>query len=504
MKRRQITWGITGLFSLAVAGSVSAQNRLVDPSFENNPLDDFMQVLGNWDAGVWGVERATIIGPDWPVIPPDGDRMLRMTDDGLVATQAFQITDIRACSDRIDAGLVAFHLEALFNANVPAAAAGIRLHFFADDVWGPAPGVGNSRVLDSDPTTWESLSVRGVIPSGTRWLVTELLYVNATIRPDAGYVDRASLYLGTASWDLLTVANTNELMRVDLSTGPAYSATAIGVTQDADGTVRRIRGLAFVGKDLYGMTREGDLVEVDVATGETRWRHSVAGAGQQFWSGLTHRVEAGDDILYTVNAFGDQSLVRINLGPPTTHTVQGPTTSPFGRRQMLGVAFMDVGGETKLLASNRTNDNIVDMDPATGSFAFTWGNATSGVTNAQQIGVHPETGVLWAIHDHSRDAVLSTFNDKFRSTKMGILPFGIIESVGGGNDTYGWGGVEFDWAIRICHADVNCDGVVNVDDFDIFLDWWKNGDPRADWNGDGVINTLDFVDFQNDWAAGCK
>lgn len=243
-------------------------------------------------------------------------------------------------------------------------------------------------------------------------------------------------------WDLLTVSDTNTLMRVDLSSGPNYTATAIGVTQDAgSGPVRRIRGLAYAGSTLYGMTREGDLVTVNPSTGETSFKLSVASTGSQWWSDLAY--DPANDDLYTVNAFGDQSLVRIDLGSMTS-TTQGPTvwTGNGSKYQMLGVEFM--GG--MLVASSRQTNNVVEMDPATGSFDFTLGIITCGVNNLQQIAVHPGTGVLWGIHDHfsmSNNATLSTFDASFQATEMGELPFGIVENTGTGMDTYGWGGIAF-------------------------------------------------------------
>ncbi|MCA9250002.1 MAG: hypothetical protein R3E58_01955 [Phycisphaerae bacterium] len=244
-----------------------------------------------------------------------------------------------------------------------------------------------------------------------------------------------------AGWDLLTVSDTNTLMRVDLNSAPNFSATTIGVTQDVSGTVRRIRGLAYAGSTLYGMTREGDFLEVNPSTGETTFRHSVASTGTQFWSDLAY--DASNNAMYTVNAFGDQSLVRIDLGT-MSHTVQGTTELEGGgfNGQMLGLEFMN----GTLLASNRSNQNIVEMDPTDASFAFTWGSSTSGVTNNQQIAVHPDTGELWGIHDHfssTNNAALSSFDAAFRSTEIGMLPFGIVETTGTGNDTYGWGGIAF-------------------------------------------------------------
>jgi hypothetical protein len=356
------------------------------------------------------------------------------------------------------------------------------------------------------PESWEALP----LPPGS-WSITiaESIWSDDTTIRIAGYgfnsdTNRREALLWEATWTdwhLLTVSDTNTLMRVDLSSGPNYTATAIGVTQDAPGgPVRRVRGLASVGTTLYGMTREGDLVEIDPNTAETTFKLSVAAGSDEFWSDLAY--DATNNDLYTVLAFGDQSLVRIDLDT-MMHTIQGPTEwiVDGSRRQMLGVEFM--GG--MLLGSNRQNQNIVEMNPADGSFDFTWGNSSSGVNNAQQIAVHPGTGVLWGIHDHfssSNNAALSTFDAAFRSTEMGELPFGIVESAGGGNDTYGWGGIAF-IPVAPCRVDLNEDGEVNTLDVLIFLNWWVAKDPRADWNGDAEIDTQDVLDFLSDWVAGC-
>jgi hypothetical protein len=54
-----------------------------------------------------------------------------------------------------------------------------------------------------------------------------------------------------------------------------------------------------------------------------------------------------------------------------------------------------------------------------------------------------------------------------------------------------------------CPADLNDDGLVNTQDFLVFLNAWATGDPLADWNEDGTVNTHDFIAYLNDWAAGC-
>ncbi len=54
-----------------------------------------------------------------------------------------------------------------------------------------------------------------------------------------------------------------------------------------------------------------------------------------------------------------------------------------------------------------------------------------------------------------------------------------------------------------CPPDLNGDGVVDADDFFLFLSLFAAGDMRADFNNDGVIDADDFFSFLNAFAAGC-
>lgn len=54
-----------------------------------------------------------------------------------------------------------------------------------------------------------------------------------------------------------------------------------------------------------------------------------------------------------------------------------------------------------------------------------------------------------------------------------------------------------------CAVDLNGDGMVNTQDFLVYLNLWSSSDSDADWNEDGTVNTIDFVAFLNDWVAGC-
>lgn len=182
---------------LAAFTSSARANLLVDPGFEANPLTTASNVLNNFPTyqGQWGVESATITGVDGGVTPAQGTKMLRMTDDGLVATQAFQVTDVTVYAGLIDSGGATANLGALFNAdkNVPAAIASVYVQFFSASNYGSQIGtpLNAGLTLDNNPATWELISVSGAIPVNTRWILSQVLYNNASLVSNPGYVDAA-------------------------------------------------------------------------------------------------------------------------------------------------------------------------------------------------------------------------------------------------------------------------------------------------------------------------
>jgi hypothetical protein len=55
----------------------------------------------------------------------------------------------------------------------------------------------------------------------------------------------------------------------------------------------------------------------------------------------------------------------------------------------------------------------------------------------------------------------------------------------------------------LCDADVNGDGVADVQDFLSFLTFFSAADSRADLDGSGVINVQDLLAFLASFSAGC-
>lgn len=54
-----------------------------------------------------------------------------------------------------------------------------------------------------------------------------------------------------------------------------------------------------------------------------------------------------------------------------------------------------------------------------------------------------------------------------------------------------------------CRADWNSDGVVDFNDFLMYLNDYNGGQSRADLNGDGVVDFNDLLEFLNLYNAGC-
>ncbi|MEX2315640.1 MAG: PEP-CTERM sorting domain-containing protein [Pirellulales bacterium] len=186
------------------ARAATTGNLLSDPSFEANPLISYFDILlPPFTSGAWGAESATITGSANGISPADGSLMLSMTNDGLIATQAWQTIDVSAYSTPINAGLVTVDASALYNvpADIATGLSSLNIQFLnaLHIAIGAGANVG-SPVLDSNVSTWEQLSITGAfVPSGTQFIRAQVAYNNASlmgagaIRP--GYVDDAHLTL---------------------------------------------------------------------------------------------------------------------------------------------------------------------------------------------------------------------------------------------------------------------------------------------------------------------
>jgi hypothetical protein len=200
--RTQFTIVITALLLAITSFSPAKANLLADPGFESGSVTTAANVLGNFPVyqGQWGPEVGTDVGPSGGVTPFQGVLMLSMSDDGLTATQSFQATDVSASSALINSGGATVNMSAMFDANqnLPAAIGGVAVSFYSGNNTGTLIStLITSSTLDNSPATWQPISVSGSIPVGTTWMVSQVLYNDASLHSNGamypGYVDAADL-----------------------------------------------------------------------------------------------------------------------------------------------------------------------------------------------------------------------------------------------------------------------------------------------------------------------
>jgi hypothetical protein len=188
------------------ASALTTPNLLVDPRFENPVLTPFTQILGPpRTPGVWGGENAAnVTGPVAGINPAAGVRMHRMDDDGLSATQSWQLVNLAAYAGPISAGGATIDFNALFNVpqDVQAAVGSIGVSFFTSvhaPVGPPFTAIGVNP--DSNPASWQGFGLSSVaVPPTAGFVRLQVAYANATMVNSAGaarpgFVDAARLTL---------------------------------------------------------------------------------------------------------------------------------------------------------------------------------------------------------------------------------------------------------------------------------------------------------------------
>ena len=190
---RRIKLALVGLAVLALPTLGHAQNLLVYGGFETDNVVPLAGIVNPLQPGLWGVEVAVRdTGPTNGIIPYKGSWMLKMDDDNLTQTQAFQFVDI---SNRGAQGIL--EVEAWYNSDATAADIRLKLHYFqtANDWGNPLSVDSRAMVLDNDASTWQGLYYRSAIPGPATWVGVEVAFTNASIGANSGFVDNASLQL---------------------------------------------------------------------------------------------------------------------------------------------------------------------------------------------------------------------------------------------------------------------------------------------------------------------
>jgi hypothetical protein len=199
---------------------------LIADSFEtgSSPGNGFVpQVFGTW-----GGDHAELATARAGLAPRTGARMLRLLRSDYVGEHSvlshvgdqLQVIDLAAHRAAIESGRVVAHAEAWFNQVAPGAgeefAGGVTLFAFARDprvhrgeTWNAwyeghlgLSGQQQERT-DRDPATWERVSTRLPLPSGTRFLVVHIRVNRTKPEPTATPVTFAGSYVDDVKAELL-------------------------------------------------------------------------------------------------------------------------------------------------------------------------------------------------------------------------------------------------------------------------------------------------------------
>lgn len=178
--------------------------------------------------GTWGGDHADVATAGAGVAPRTGARMLRLLRSDYVGENSrlshvgdqLQIIDLAAYRAEIESGRVVAHAEAWFNQVAPGAgeefAGGVTLFAFARDprdyrseTWNAwyeghlgLSGQQQERT-DRDPATWERVSTRLPLPSGTRFLVVHIRINRTRPEPTATPITFAGSYVDDVKAELL-------------------------------------------------------------------------------------------------------------------------------------------------------------------------------------------------------------------------------------------------------------------------------------------------------------
>ncbi len=141
-----------------------------------------------------------------------------------------------------------------------------------------------------------------------------------------------------------------------------------------------------------------------------------------------------------------------------------------------------IAGDTAVVGAYHDDD----LGPAAGS-AYVFERAGNAWTQA-----------------HKLTAADGQTNDYFGISVAISGDTAVVGAYGDDNRGYNAGSVYFMRAAADpCCADSDGSGVLDADDFFVFLDLFAAGDPRADFTGDGVIDAGDFFAYLEAFAAGC-
>ncbi|MFO0835129.1 MAG: GC-type dockerin domain-anchored protein [Phycisphaerales bacterium] len=233
---------------------------------------------------------------------------------------------------------------------------------------------------------------------------------------------------------------------------------------------------------LYAIDTNRKLYSINPSTAVVTLKGTVTGTsltinglGYNPRTGTMYAYSAGTGQLMTINM---STLVATNIGSAQGGNMGGiewDTTS----EQLVGVN--DVSGGTRLYRINTTTGAVTSI-----------GLLGSGITDCN--------GLAYRADDNSYYTINAANEQLLRINKT----TGVATVVGA---TGGLFGAQYGLAALNtrppCPPDLNHDGFVNGDDYDLFADAFESGGTAADYNSDGFVNGDDFDAFAEDFEAGC-
>jgi hypothetical protein len=206
-----------------------------------------------------------------------------------------------------------------------------------------------STSMISNPVGWTTISGQFVAGGGEEFItigdfgpqpLTNTIIRTGFVVPDVAfyYVDNVIVQPLIPDGRAYVTTFNNELLAVDLDAGATCGVTIVGTTQDTSGgPIREIRGLAFDGKILWGMTHEGDLVKVNPYSAETEHVYTLSAGNQsdEYWNSLAFD---GTNTLFTANRgffFTGYELVALSIASlPPTETLIGTPSWNFAQHPL--------------------------------------------------------------------------------------------------------------------------------------------------------------------------
>ncbi len=239
------------------------------------------------------------------------------------------------------------------------------------------------------------------------------------------------------------------------------------------------------------------------------------GSESDISNGLTWSTDNGAHIASMSLGFpGTSSLIAaaaiyahqsgVLLVAATGNTPTDPVSVPAALPEVVAVGATDNRDQIGSFVSTGPEMSVVA--PGVDVYS-TWDTLFSANTYTYQTGTS-----MACPHVAGVAALMLSVNPALTNIQLRDLLESTADDLGtpGWNPIYGHGRVNAAAAVQAamnagqpCIADLNNDGVVDADDFFLYLNLFADGDPITDMNGDGVIDADDFFLYLNLFAHGC-